>query len=103
MLCLLVRLFAQITLERILQSTGRTMLTMITQSTGAVINIILDPILIFGLLGALKLGVAGAAIATVIGQCAAALLALFMNLRFNSDVQLRVKLLRPIGNIWHRS
>ena len=87
--------FAQITLERILQSTGRTMLTMITQSTGAVINIILDPILIFGLLGAPKLGVAGAAIATVIGQCAAALLALFMNLRFNSDVQLRVKLLRP--------
>lgn len=71
------------------------MLTMITQSTGAVINIILDPILIFGLLGAPKLGVAGAAIATVIGQCAAALLALFMNLRFNSDVQLRVKLLRP--------
>mgnify|MGYP000844946402 FL=1 len=87
--------FAQITLERILQSTGRNMMTMITKSTGAVINIILDPILIFGLLGAPKLGVAGAAIATVIGQCAAALLALFMNLRFNSDVQLRVKLLRP--------
>ena len=87
--------FMQITLERILQSTGRTMLTMITQSVGAVINIILDPILIFGLFGAPQLGVAGAAIATVIGQCVAGLLALYFNLTKNPDIQFEFRLLRP--------
>ena len=88
-------LFFQIALERILQSTGRTMLTMITQSVGAVINIVLDPILIFGLLGAPRLGVAGAAIATIFGQCVAAALALFFNLTRNHDVRLQFSLLRP--------
>ena len=94
--------FLQMTMERILQSTGRTMLTMITQSTGAVINIILDPILIFGLLGAPQLGVAGAAIATVIGQCIAGSLALFFNLTRNHDVRLQIGLLRPHKeSLWH--
>ena len=87
--------FLQMTMERILQSTGRTMLTMITQSVGAVINIVLDPILIFGLLGAPRLGVAGAAIATVIGQCIAGGLALYFNLTRNHDVHLHIHLLRP--------
>ena len=87
--------FLQMTMERILQSTGRTMLTMITQSVGAVINIILDPILIFGLLGAPQMGVAGAAVATVIGQCIAGGLAIFFNLTRNHDVRLHIRLLRP--------
>lgn len=89
--------FMQITFERILQSTGRTLFTMVTQCVGAVLNIILDPILIFGLFGAPALGVAGAAIATVIGQTTAGLLALFINLKYNTDVQMHVRLLRPHG------
>ena len=84
-------LFGQFLFESLLQATGRTIFSMITQSVGAVINIILDPILIFGLLGAPKMGVAGAAAATVIGQTAAALLAFFFNLKFNSDISLSLK------------
>ena len=62
-------IFLQITFERILQATGRTFYSMISQLTGAIVNIIMDPILIFGLFGAPKLGVAGAAIATVLDRC----------------------------------
>ena len=87
-------LFSQFLFERLLQSTGRTLYTMITQSTGAVINIILDPILIFGLFGAPELGVAGAAAATVTGQCAAALLALFFNLRKNPEITISLRGIR---------
>ena len=78
--CCSFGMFTQFCFERMLQATGRTIYSMYTQMTGAVINIILDPILIFGLFGAPRMGMAGAAIATVVGQCCAGLLALFFNL-----------------------
>ena len=88
-------IFLQCMFERILISTGRTFLTMITQGTGAIINIILDPILIFGLLGMPKMGVKGAAVATIIGQIIAAILALIYNLKKNPDISLSFKGFRP--------
>ena len=87
--------FMGILCERLLQATGRTMHTMITQSTGAIVNIILDPILIHGWLGLPAMGITGAAIATVIGQWTSGLLALYFNIRFNSDLHLNVKYLKP--------
>lgn len=87
--------FAQMTFERMLQSTGRTIYTMRTQMTGAIINIILDPILIFGYLGMPRLGAAGAAVATVIGQCIAAILAIYYNFSKNADIQLSFKRFKP--------
>lgn len=83
--------FIGCTCEKLLSATGRTMLTMITQIVGAVINIILDPILIFGLYGAPELGVAGAAIATVIGQWCGAIIGLYLNFRHNPDIQISYK------------
>ena len=88
-------MFAQFIFERILTSTGRTLYTMTTQATGAIINIILDPILIFGLLGAPKMGIKGAAVATVIGQIAAGIFAFYFNMKKNDDVQLSLKGYRP--------
>ena len=100
---LAVASFSQVILERLLQSTGRTFYSMITQGTGAIINIILDPIMIFGLIGFPRLEAAGAAWATVIGQAGAALLALWFNLRYNPDVHLNFRAYRPslqiMGNI----
>lgn len=99
-----IGVFLQITFERILQATGRTVYTMITQGTGAIINIIMDPILIFGLFGAPKLGVAGAAIATVFGQVVAMSLAVYFNHRINHDIDLHFRSFRPslkiIGKIY---
>ncbi len=86
-----VAMFLQFGFERILQATGRTFYTMLTQGLGAIINIILDPILIFGLFGAPKLGVAGAAIATVFGQACAATLAFYFNKKKNHDITIHPK------------
>ncbi|MGN0242029.1 MAG: MATE family efflux transporter [Candidatus Weimeria sp.] len=83
--------FMQVTFERLLQSTGRTMLSMASQITGAVINIIFDPVFIFGIGIFPKMRVAGAAYATVMGQCIAACLGLFLNLRFNSELHFSLK------------
>jgi len=89
--------FAEILFERLLQASGRTVHTMITQSVGAIINILLDPIFIFGVeaLGIPAFGMAGAAIATVLSQWVAAILALIFNIKFNPDVHLLLKNLRP--------
>ena len=88
-------LFFQMYTERLLQSTGRTSLSMITQITGAVINIVLDPILIFGLCGFPRLEVAGAAIATVVGQLVGSAIGFYLNLTRNPDVHLRRRDVRP--------
>ncbi len=90
--CLLsTAVFLQFGFERILQATGRTFYTMITQGLGAIINIIMDPILIFGLFGAPKLGIKGAAIATVFGQVCAAALAGWFNKKKNDDIVINPK------------
>lgn len=91
--------FGQITFERILQSVGKTMLTMVTQMIGAVLNIILDPIMIYGLLGFPKMGVAGAALATVIGQIIAFIAGIILNHKFNHEVRLNMRSFRPDGAI----
>ena len=84
-------LFGQVTFERLLQSTGKTFYAMITQGLGAVINLILDPILIFGYLGFPEMGVSGAALATVIGQFFAAALAIYFNITKNKELNLSFK------------
>ena len=98
--CLLtVGVFVQVLCERLLQATGRATQTMIIQLTGAVINIILDPVFIHGWLGLPKMGIAGAAVATVIGQCTGACLGIYLNLRRNPDIRLSLRYLRPNGKV----
>ena len=94
-------IYFEVLFERMLQATGRTFYTMITQAAGALINIALDPVFIFGVewLGIPAMGAAGAAIATVAGQWAAALLALIFNLKCNRDVHLSIKNVAPRGDI----
>ncbi len=91
--------FLLFTTERLMQATGKTVYHMVIQCIGAVVNIILDPILIFGLCGAPKLGAAGAAIATVIGQCTAMLIGFWLNIKRNQDIHLSVAALRPCADI----
>lgn len=88
-------LYGQFITERLLQATGRTVYSMYTQMLGAVINLILDPIMIFGYFGCPAMGITGAAAATVIGQIVAAILGLWLNLKKNPDIQLKVKELVP--------
>ena len=92
-------IFLQTTFERLLQATGKTIYTMITQSTGAIINIILDPILIFGYFGMPRMGIAGAAVATVFGQIVAASMALWFNLKFNKELDISMKGFHPNGHL----
>lgn len=92
-------IYAQFIFERLLQATGRTVFTMISQMTGAIINIILDPILIFGYFGLPKMGVAGAAVATVIGQIAGGVVGLVYNIKKNDDITFNFKGFRPDARI----
>ena len=87
--------FIQVTFERYLQATGRTIYSMVIQLTGAIINIIFDPILIFGLLGFPKFGIAGAAYATVFGQFVGAVIAVILNRRKNPEIKLRILQAKP--------
>ena len=86
-----IGIFLQVTYERLLQSTGKTFFNMITQGTGAIINIILDPILIFGWFGLPAMGVTGAALATVIGQFCASILAVFFHNKHNAEIIVRAR------------
>lgn len=99
-----IGIFLQITFERLMQSTGKTIFNMITQGLGAIINIILDPILIFGWFGLPAMGVTGAAVATVIGQIIAASLGIFFNWKYNKEIHVSFKGFKPcrktIGNIY---
>ena len=99
-LCLSFGAIYQVTFERLLQSTGRTFYSMISQATGAIINIIFDPIMIFGLFGFPKMGVAGAALATVLGQVIAACISLFLNLKKNEDIHISLpQIMRPSAEV----
>lgn len=87
--------FIQVVTEKLLQATGKSVLSMVIQLSGAIINIILDPILIFGWFGFPVMGVKGAAIATVIGQMVSAALGIFLNLKYNTEIKIKLKSFLP--------
>lgn len=89
--CLSFGVFTQVMFERLLQATGKTVYTMFTQGVGAIVNIIMDPIMIFGLYGCPKMGVAGAAAATVIGQTVAGILSVWLNHTKNHEVKISIR------------
>jgi putative MATE family efflux protein len=92
-------LFLQTTFERILQATGKSIFSMISQLTGAITNIILDPILIFGLFRAPKLGITGAAVATVIGQIFAMIIAIILNYAMNKQIRITIQKIKPSAHV----
>ena len=100
--CFSVGIYFQLMGEKLLQGTGRTFHSMITQSVGAITNIILDPIMIFGLFGCPAMGVAGAAWATVIGQILGGVLAIIMNVKYNKDINFKLKYIKPRWGIIKR-
>lgn len=92
-------IYGQFIFERLLQSTGKTIFTMVSQTTGAIVNLILDPLLIFGIGFFPRMGIAGAATATVIGQIFAAVIALIWNVKKNHELNLNLKGFRPNASI----
>jgi len=96
--------FGQVIYERLMQATGKTLYSMYTQGLGAIVNIILDPIMIFGLLGCPKMGVSGAALATVIGQISAFFFGMYLNKKKNTEIKVDLKKYKPdikyIGRIY---
>ena len=95
--CMSFGLFGQFITERLMQSTGKTVLSMITQGAGAIMNIILDPIMIFGYFGFPAMGIAGAALATVTGQIIAAILGVILNIKYNREITIHPLKYRPDG------
>lgn len=102
--CASFGIFMQLMFERMLQATGKTIYSMYTQLSGAIVNLILDPILIFGMFGMPAMGIKGAALATVIGQVVAGLVAVIMNHKKNPEVRIHLKGFKPdkaiIGQIY---
>lgn len=100
-ICMIVSegLFGAVIFERLLQATGRTVLSMISQLSGAIINCVLDPIMIFGLLGCPKMGIAGAAWATVIGQICATIISITLNITKNKEIKFTFRKFRPNAKI----
>lgn len=98
-MALSIGMFGQMTIERLLQATGNTVFPMITQMSGAIINIIFDWLLIFGVGPFPELGVAGAAYATIFGQCVALILGVIFNAKYNKEIRLSVRMMRPQGTL----
>lgn len=88
-------IFVEIMCERLLQACGKTVYTMFTQGVGAIVNILLDPVFIFGYFGVPAMGIAGAAVATVIGQWTGAILGVIFNLKFNDDIHFSFQNIKP--------
>ena len=103
--CLSFGVFGQIIFERLMQSTGKTIYTMFTQGIGAVVNIIFDPLLIFGIGPFPEMGVAGAAAATVLGQMVACIIAIILNHKYNREIHVSIRKFKPdfkiIGKIYY--
>ncbi len=97
--CASLGLFGQICMERLLQATGKAIYSMITQALGAILNIILDPIMIFGLGPIPAMGISGAALATVIAQFIATFAGIIFNIKLNKEITLRISQIRPDAKI----